>query len=128
MDGSASAASGGVLAFAVIVGLASMAFSLFLYARVAHKAGYSPWTCLWQLVPVAGFVVTIIFVFSEWPLERENRIMRGMVGSAALDPYAVAPARSTSPQPAPAVPRPAGPSAGPLRAEYGAPPQEDVRY
>ncbi|MBO0901290.1 hypothetical protein J1G43_15095 [Cellulomonas sp. zg-ZUI22] len=60
----------------VLVGALYVAFLLFgiyLYMRVARKAGWTIWHGLLMLVPVANVVFLIMFAFTEWPVERRLR-------------------------------------------------------
>jgi len=68
-----------VLVGAIVVYVAMFAFGVYVYCRVARKAGYSPWAGLWLLVPVANLVVMLIFAFSEWPIEREVKALRAQM-------------------------------------------------
>lgn len=60
--------------------VAIIAFAVYCYVRVARKAGYSGWYAALCFVPVANLVVLLIFVFQEWPIERELRELRAMTG------------------------------------------------
>ncbi|MBO1752831.1 hypothetical protein J4G33_13540 [Actinotalea sp. BY-33] len=55
--------------------LAILAFGIYCYMRVAGKAGFPSWYGILALVPIANIVVLIMFVFTEWPIERENKAM-----------------------------------------------------
>ncbi|WP_284501694.1 hypothetical protein, partial [Actinotalea sp. C106] len=55
--------------------LAIIAFGIYCYMRVAGKAGFPSWYGILALVPIANIVVLIMFVFTEWPIERENKAM-----------------------------------------------------
>ena len=68
-----------VLVGVAVLYVAVLVFGLYMYCRVAGKAGYSPWMGLWLLVPVASLVVMLMFVFSEWPIEREVRALRAQL-------------------------------------------------
>src|SRR4030081_2442750 len=57
----AAIAASGIIGGLVL--LAVLAFTLFCYAVIAKKAGYSPWLALLMLVPLANFIVSLIFVF-----------------------------------------------------------------
>ena len=66
-------AAGGavVMVFIVLFYAAVFAFAAYMAMRVAKKAGYNQWMGLLYLVPVANFVMLIMFVFQKWPIERE---------------------------------------------------------
>jgi hypothetical protein len=59
---------------------AAIAFGIYCYVRVARKAGYSGWYALLCFVPLANIVVLLMFVFQEWPIERELRALRAGLG------------------------------------------------
>ena len=86
----------------VIVVLAFLAFSILCNYIVAKKAGYNPWLSLLMLVPIANFVVFLIFVFSEWPVLAENRALRAQLAGAGTGGGGYAP-----------PPYPPGPSIAP---------------
>jgi len=68
-----------VLVGAVVLYVVLLVFGVYLYCRVARKAGYSPWAGLLLLVPVANVVVMLMFAFSEWPIERELKTLRAQL-------------------------------------------------
>ncbi|SFK17426.1 hypothetical protein [Cellulomonas sp. KH9] len=60
----------------VLVGalyVAVLLFGIYLYMRVARKAGWTIWHGLLMLVPLANVVFIIMFAFTEWPVERRLR-------------------------------------------------------
>lgn len=73
----AMAAMGGVFLLGTLV---FTLFMIWIYFVILKKAGMNPWLSLLMLVPLAGFVVLLIFAFSEWPIERENRALRAQLG------------------------------------------------
>jgi heme/copper-type cytochrome/quinol oxidase subunit 4 len=81
MDNSDAAAAFGVgfvIVYLMVV-LASIAFGVYLYTRVAKKAGW-PWAYgLLMFVPVANIVFMIMFVFMKWPIEAEVEALRAQV-------------------------------------------------
>lgn len=68
----------------MLFSLAMLAFTIYLYVRVARKAGYPPGYGALMLVPVVNIVVMIMFVFSEWPVEAENRALRARTGAVGV--------------------------------------------
>lgn len=54
----------------VLLYLAMIAFGVYLYMRVARKAGWTLWHGLLMLVPIANLVFLVMFAFMEWPVER----------------------------------------------------------
>ena len=53
--------------------IALLVFGIYVYMRIARKAGWTLWHGLLVLVPVAGVVFLIMFAFVEWPVERRLR-------------------------------------------------------
>lgn len=64
----------------VILYVALVAFGVYLYVRVARKAGYSGWYAALVFVPLVNIVVGIAFAFVEWPVEREVKALRARLG------------------------------------------------
>jgi len=50
-----------------VIALAIVGFFLWIYARIARKAGFSGWWSLLVLVPLVNVVVIWIFAFTSWP-------------------------------------------------------------
>lgn len=77
---------GGIIAI-VLMGtlyVAFIAFAIYLYMRVARKAGWTLWHGLLVLVPVANFVFIVMFAFQEWPIERRLRDAEARLAMAGL--------------------------------------------
>jgi hypothetical protein len=81
----------GALGMLLFFYLGAIAFSVYIYVRIARKAGYSGWWAAVLFVPVANLVVMVMFAFVEWPIERELKTVRaaragafGAQGIAAL--------------------------------------------
>ncbi|WP_448630383.1 hypothetical protein [Cellulomonas soli] len=78
------AAGGAVfMIFMFVFYAAIFVFAAYMAMRVAKKAGYNQWMGLLYLVPVANFVMVIMFVFQKWPIERELEQAR----AAGFVPY-----------------------------------------
>lgn len=80
-----SSLGGGVIAFLVVLALVYIgifAVVILAYVKILAKAGYSAWWLLIGLVPVAGFVMFLVFAFSEWPVLRELKMLRAQHGYA----------------------------------------------
>ena len=74
-----TSAEAGVAVFAVIMVVlyvAMIGFGLYMYWRIAGKAGWPGWYSLGLVVPVLNLVLMVMFAFKEWPVETENRVMR----------------------------------------------------
>jgi hypothetical protein len=98
----------GFIGIIVLVTLALMALLIYLYWRIAEKAGYNGAWSLLTLVPLGHIVLLILFAVSEWPLEAEVRRLRVVVGGRAQ----AAPFPPTPPAPpAPMPPSPPSPQA-----------------
>ncbi|MCC2313812.1 hypothetical protein [Cellulomonas xiejunii] len=67
--------AGAVVALALmsLLYVAFIVFAIYMYMRIARKAGWTLWHGLLVLVPVAGVVFLIMFAFVEWPVERRLR-------------------------------------------------------
>ncbi|WP_028050832.1 hypothetical protein [Cellulomonas sp. URHD0024] len=73
----------GVLLLEAVV----IAFSLLCYVVLARKAGYSGWYAALCVVPLLGFVVMLIFVFKEWPIQAEVRRLQAAGGGGYINGY-----------------------------------------
>ena len=62
--------------FAVCIGLAFFAFSVFIWWRIMSKTGHSGWLGLLMFVPLANFVMLVVLAFGEWPMHREMADLR----------------------------------------------------
>lgn len=71
-------AAGGAfgMVFVVVLWLAMIGFGIYMYMRVARKAGWPASYGLLCFVPIVNIVVLIMFVFTEWPIEREVARLR----------------------------------------------------
>ena len=58
---------GGMAVWSIIPGLVVVAFIVWLYVRIVHKAGYSGWWCLLLFVPFVNIIMIWVFAFSSWP-------------------------------------------------------------
>lgn len=61
----------------VLVALALLAFSIWIYWRIATKAGYQGALSLLMLIPLVNLIILLIFAFTEWPIETELKSLRG---------------------------------------------------
>ena len=57
------------MVFVFLIGLVA-AFAVF------RKAGYSSWWILVAFVPVANFIMLLVFAFADWPVLRELRFQK----------------------------------------------------
>ena len=78
----------GALIGVVVLYAAMLAFGIYCYVRIARKAGYSGWYAALLFVPVANLVVMLMFVFKEWPIETELRMLRSGGGGHGGYPQA----------------------------------------
>jgi hypothetical protein len=84
--GAAMAAIGAYTVFIVIIGLVFLVLYLIINWRIAVKAGYPGALSLLMLIPLVHFIVLLLFAFTEWPIERELKALRG--GGRTLTPTA----------------------------------------
>jgi len=117
---------GVVIGLALYLGL--IVFAVYLYMRVARKAGWTLWHGLLMLVPVANVVFVIMFAFTEWPVERRLREAEARLALATGgSPYGHGPdaAYGAAPYGSPAPYGSSAPYGAPApyaaQAPYGAP-------
>lgn len=115
---SAGLAAGAFIGFAVFYA-AALAFGVYCYVRIARKAGYSGWYAALLFVPVANLVVMLMFVFKEWPIEAELRMLRSG-GYGGHPGFAAPTAAYPSPYPYP--------EASPYGQPWGQAPQQPGGY
>jgi hypothetical protein len=87
----------------VLVALVLVAFTIYLYWRIAEKAGYNGAWSLLTLVPLGHIILLILFAVVDWPLEAEVRRLRVVVGGR------VQPGQLPPTPPAPPAPMPPSP-------------------
>jgi hypothetical protein len=104
--GMAALAAFGVIYAIVILGI--IAFSILCNWLIAKKAGFNPALSLLMLVPLANFIIYLIFVFGEWPIHAENRWLRSQLG---LPPHGPLYPPGTGIPPSPPLPPGPGPIA-----------------
>lgn len=56
----------------VILFLALIAFFVWLYVRILHKAGFSGWWTLLLFIPLVNLIMMWIFAFADWPALKKN--------------------------------------------------------
>ena len=84
----------GIIFFIVLIGLAFLAFFIFLYWRIFTKAGLSGPLSLLILIPGIGPVIPLcILAFSEWKVVPAPQLYPG------LQPYPPPPPPSYPPPP-----------------------------
>jgi uncharacterized membrane protein YhaH (DUF805 family) len=62
--------------------LALIIFQIYCYCRVAQKSGYPGAYSLLLLIPLVNIVISLIWVFSEWPIEAELKRLRAAGGAS----------------------------------------------
>jgi hypothetical protein len=67
----------------LIIALVSVAFTVVIYFFIFKRTGMSPWFSLLMLVPIANFVMLLVLAFTEWPVQRENAMLRAQLAGAA---------------------------------------------
>ena len=71
-------ASGAFSAGALFIAFLLIVVSLVIYWRIAAKMGYPGWYSLGLLVPLLNLILVLLVAFTEWPIERELTLLRGM--------------------------------------------------
>ncbi len=56
----------------MLLALGFVAFFVWVYARIAQKAGFSGWWSLIMFVPLVNLVMIWVFAFIGWPAERSG--------------------------------------------------------
>lgn len=73
-----SADAGAVSAVVIFFWLVLVIISLIIQWRIAQKAGFPGWYSLGLIVPLLNLILIVLFAFTEWPIERELRLLRGI--------------------------------------------------
>ncbi len=79
MPGAGAAFGAFMAAYAIFV-IIILIISLVINWRIASKAGYPGAYSLLMLIPLVNIVIILIFAFTEWPVERELKALRGGAG------------------------------------------------
>ncbi|HXW76928.1 MAG TPA: hypothetical protein VEJ20_05910 [Candidatus Eremiobacteraceae bacterium] len=61
-----------------IVCLAVFVIMLIAYWKIVERAGYSGALSLLVLVPIVNVIMLLVFAFSEWPVQQQLRLARGV--------------------------------------------------
>jgi uncharacterized membrane protein len=62
----------------LLISLVSVGFVVFLgycWFRIFEKLGYGGWSGLAMFVPILNFIILIWLAFTEWPIERRQKIL-----------------------------------------------------
>lgn len=74
-----TAASAGIMAmvgaYFIFIAIA-LILGIVINWRIASKAGYSGALSLLMLIPIANFVILLVFAFSKWPIEQRLEASR----------------------------------------------------
>jgi hypothetical protein len=70
----------GFIGIIALLTLALLALVIYLYWKIAEKAGYNGAWSLLTLVPLGHIVLLILFAVSDWPIEAEVRRLRVALG------------------------------------------------
>ena len=70
----------GFIGIIALLSLALLALAIYLYWKIAEKAGYNGAWSLLTLVPLGHIVLLILFAVSDWPIEAEVRRLRVALG------------------------------------------------
>ncbi len=78
-----AAAAGSIFVFALI----AIVISIAIYYVIFNRAGFNPWLSLLVLIPGLGqLIVLIILIFTEWPVQREVKVLRAQLGLSPTGP------------------------------------------
>lgn len=97
-----------------IVALVSVVLTILIWFMIFKRTGMNPWLSLLMLVPIANLVMLLILAFSEWPVQRERRLLRAQVAGTGSYPPPAAPYAPPAPPnystlpPPPTPPTPLG--------------------
>jgi hypothetical protein len=80
MPPGAAAAVAGLFGVFFLFGLVFTVLIIVAYYFIAQRAGYNPWLSLLALIPGVNFILILIFAFSEWPIQREVRVLKAQLG------------------------------------------------
>ena len=83
-NGMSGAALGAFMTAYGIFVLVILVVTIVIYWKIAQKAGYPGAMSLLMLVPIVNLVIIILFAFTDWPIERELKALRG--GGRPLTP------------------------------------------
>lgn len=61
---------GALLLVLLLVGLSFGVLNIVAWVKIISKAGYSGWWVLAGFVPLLGFIMFLVFAFSDWPILR----------------------------------------------------------
>jgi len=74
-----AAAAAGMFGIVAFIGLIATVVAVACYYMIAKRAGYNPLLALLAFIPLVNFIMILIFAFSEWPVQRENRLLRAQL-------------------------------------------------
>lgn len=81
-----------VLVYVLII-IAVLAFSIWVYWRILSKAGYNGALALLMLIPLGGLVPLLMLAFGRWPIEDQLAALQaGQPAGHVPNPYAGPPA------------------------------------
>jgi len=73
-------------ALVLLIYLAVLAITIVAGVKILNNAGYSGVWILIIFVPVVGFVMALVFAFSDWPILQELRQLRASAGGSYGSP------------------------------------------
>ena len=65
----------------MLIMLAFVVFGIFIWWKIFAKTGQSGALSLLMLIPVVNFIMILILAFSEWPVEKELKLLKSSSGS-----------------------------------------------
>ncbi|GHO71624.1 hypothetical protein KSC_105160 [Ktedonobacter sp. SOSP1-52] len=60
----------------LLTGVVVLVISIALWWVIFSRAGYSGARSLLMLIPIVNVVIFLMFVFSEWPVQKEVKMLR----------------------------------------------------
>ncbi len=93
-DGAITSMMGAFVLVYVLVIIAVLAFSIWVYWRILSKAGYNGALALLMLIPLGGLVPLLMLAFGRWPIEDQLAALQGghPLPAPTVNPYAGPPA------------------------------------
>jgi len=79
MPPGAAAAVAGFFGIIFLFSIAITVLIIVAYYFIAQRAGFNPWLSLLALIPGVNLILIFIFAFSEWPIQREVRVLRAQL-------------------------------------------------
>jgi len=66
----------GIAMVAIFFGLLAFVLTIVIWCKIFSKAGYSWAMGLLMLVPLVNLIMMLVLAFSDWPVQRELRLLK----------------------------------------------------